>query len=246
MDLALTLEFNNPLNPECEMPVALQKRLMAPFGVLKRINSLGISGLHSKQLISDLRTAIATPDPTPEECLELATKLKDAGNAELDNRKPKEAIQYYIQAFHAIHVVNIGRYRSVWADAWFDRVLHGGRFHLQHGQYIRIILRVHLVAQVIGAFLSMEDYDEAYFWGNRTMNIIRQATSNENDVPMPTFPAARDLGRVLFGTGVAARALGKTAEALRLVTSAHGYLPRDEEIKKELVSMTTQLCTVEG
>jgi tetratricopeptide (TPR) repeat protein len=237
MDLALTLELKNPLNPSYELPVALQRRLFASFGLLKRISSLRIVGPHSLLLESELQKAIAAPVSTQEECLELAEKLKDAGNAELNNNRHADAIRYYIESFRAMHVVCVGRYRSVWADAWFDKVLQGGRFDRQSGQGVRIVLRVHLVAQVVRAFLELGEYEEAYFWGNRTLDIIRQATGSENDVPMLSFPAATDLGRVLFGTGVASKHLGGRERAKRLLESAYVYLPRDEAVQRELISV---------
>jgi hypothetical protein len=237
MDLALTLELKNPMNPACELPVALQRRLFASFGLLKRINSLQIIGPHSLYLESELQKAIAAPDLTQEQCLELAKQFKDAGNAELNNNRPADAIRNYIEAFRAMHVVCFGRYRSVWADAWFDKYLHGGPFHGEHGQRVRIMMRVHLVAQVVRALLELGEYDDAYFWGDRTLNTVRQATGNENDVPMLSFPAATDLGRVLFGTGVAAKNLGREEQAKRLLESAWGYLPHDPAVQRELIEL---------
>jgi tetratricopeptide (TPR) repeat protein len=238
MDLALTLELKNPLNPALELPFALQRRLFASFGLLKRINSLTIIGPHSLYLESELQKAIAAPDATQEECLELATKFKDAGNAELNNNNPTDALKYYIESFRAMHVVCFGRYRYVWADAWFDRVLEGGRYDRQHGQFVRIVMRVHLVSKVIRAFLELGDYEEAFFWGNRTLNTIRQATGNEEDLPMLSFPAASDLGMVLFRTGLACRHLGRTEQAKRLYFAARPYLPQDEDLKGELTAIT--------
>jgi hypothetical protein len=237
MDLALTLELKNPLNEGCELPIALQRRLFASFGLLKRISSLRIVGPHSLHLESELQKAIAAPISTQEECLELATKLAEAGNAELNNNRPADAIRYYIESFRAMHIVCVGRYRSVWADAWFDSFLQGGRFDRQHGQSVRIALRVHLVAQVVRAFLELREYELAYFWGERTLKIIRQATGSENDVPMLSFPAAADLGRVLFGTGVASKHRGWREQAKRLLELAYAYLPQDEAVQRELISV---------
>jgi hypothetical protein len=156
----------------------------------------------------------------------------------LNNNNPTEAIRFYIEAFRAIHVVCIGRYRAVWADTWFNKTLQGGPYDRQHGQFVRIDLRVRLVANIVKAYLDMEDYEEAYFWGDRTLETIRQVTGNEDDIPMLNFPAPAVVGKIYFRTGMACKYLDRTNEARKLFQAAHGYLPRDERVKKEMRSVS--------
>ena len=187
-----------------------------------------------------MRKEMKVPYDSPELCLEEATKLKDAGNAAM-RKDPARAIELYFESFEKIHIICTGRRRSIWGDAWFDRILDGGPFAGEHGQVVRLILRVRLVANIVKAYLDLEDYTMAAFWGMRTIKMMRDATGSEEDEPMLSFPAAVEMGKIFYRTAVAYKAQGDTSEARRLLRVAAGYLPRDEAIKRELASVALRL-----
>lgn len=179
------------------------------------------------------------PYDTPERCLEEATRLKDKGN-EVLKKSPQQAIELYIEAFKKIHIICKGRRRSIWGDGWFDIILRSGPFKDQHGQMVRMVLRVRLVANVVKAYLDLQDYVEAHFWGLRTINLMRQGMDDE-DVAMIGFPAAPAIGRIYYRTGFAAKKLGDESEARKLLKVAAAYLPRDPEVQRELASVQLKL-----
>jgi len=185
-------------------------------------------------LEDSLKAAMSIPETSQEKCLEESTRLKDIGNVALRNGDPLAALHYYIDSFKAMHIVCQGRYRAVWADAWFNKILVGGPFDGQHGQMIRIMLRIKLVANIVKAYLDLHDFEEAYFWGNRTLTIMRQAIGSEEIIPLHNFPSAPELGKICYRTGMACKAVGKTGEAKKLFEAAHIYLPRDELVTREL------------
>jgi tetratricopeptide (TPR) repeat protein len=239
--LRLALTLRNPHGGDSqEIPEALQAKLLMPFGMVKGLRDVQVQGGHSEQLEEKVREEMKVPYDSPEVCLEEATNLKDAGNVAMQ-KDPARAIQLYLQAFEKLHIVCTGRRRSIWGDAWFDRRLEGGRYDGEHGQVVRLILRVRLVANVVKAYLDLEDYDEALFWGKRTIQLMRNATGSDEDEPMLSFPAATELGKIFYRTGVATKALGDTSEARRLLRVALGYLPHDKAVMRALDSVALRL-----
>jgi tetratricopeptide (TPR) repeat protein len=186
-----------------------------------------------------MRETMAIPYDTPEFCLEEATKLKDAGNVALKT-SPRRAIELYVEAFKKLHIICIGRRRSIWGDAWFNTQISSGRFDGQHGQVVRMVLRVRLVANTVKAYLDLEEWDEAIFWGMRTINLMREAIGEE-DVAIMGFPAADEIGKIYYRTGFAYKKTGDDSEARRLLRVASEYLPNDQIIRKELASVALQI-----
>ena len=109
---------------------------------------------------------------------------------------------------------------------------------------MRIILRVRLVANIILAYLKLSKYDEAKFWGMRSINLFRGTTGeteeegDREDEAMLGFPAAREMGKIYYRTGVAVREVGEREKARRLFTTAVKYLPGDEIVKRDLDELT--------
>jgi hypothetical protein len=241
----LALHLQNPLavgteHPdELRIPNPVQHKLLLPFGAVRNLRKLEIIGDCNDTIVKEMKDKMEIPYDSPEKCLEEATKLKDAGNEAL-KRSPQEAIDLYIESFRKIHIVCVGRRRSIWGDAWFDIILRNGPFKDQHGQMVRMILRVRLVANIVKAYLDLEDYVEAHFWGLRTINLMRQGMDDE-DVTMIGFPAAPAIGRIYYRTGFAAKRLGDESEARKLLRVAAAYLPNDHGIQRELASVQLRL-----
>lgn len=80
--LRLKLTIQDPHVPDRKIPKALQTRLLMPFGMIKELDTFTV---HGSKLLPSVDEALqkerAIPDPTPEQCLEKAFCLKDAGKS---------------------------------------------------------------------------------------------------------------------------------------------------------------------
>ena len=246
-NLRLTLHLQDPYALDFEqkpIPKALQKKLLSPFGLVKDLHSVNVGGEHYESVVKSMKDAMAEPYESAEECLERATSLKDEGNEALRQMKYKEAIHLYERAFLAIHIVCQGRRRSIWADAFFQKEIRSGQFKDQHAQLTRIFLRVRLVANVIQAYLKLGDFKEAEFWGLRSIKLFRGTRDlgeGEEDDAVLAFPAATEMGKIYYRTGVAAKALGDKEQARSLMRVAVKYLPNDPIVQKDLASLAPRL-----
>jgi tetratricopeptide (TPR) repeat protein len=207
--------------------------------LVKNLRDVKVVGDHNETIEESMREKMAIPYETAESCLEAATKLKDAGNTALPTN-PKRAIELYVEAFKKIHIICIGRRRSIWGDSWFDTQLRGGTFDGQHGQVVRMVLRVRLVANTVKAYLDLEEYEEAIHWGMRTINLMREAIG-EDDVALVGFPAAKEVGKIYYRTGFAYKKLGDEGQARRLLRVAADYLPNDPNVRSALASVALKL-----
>jgi hypothetical protein len=235
--MTVTLKLNNPFGETSdeELPRAIQRQLMQPFGMVKRLGAVTVEGQHSEEIEKAMRAEMEEPEESPEKCLEDATKLEEAGKLALKKGNPKLAVDLFLQSFKAMHIVCIGHYRGIWGDAWFHKRLEGGPLNGQDGQLVRLVLRVKLVADTIQGFLDMENFAEAWFWGDRTIGIIDR--SNEDDHPIPYFPAPNVLGQIYYRTGVASKALDRLDDARSHFRVAYAYLPLDEDVRRALASV---------
>ena len=247
-NLRLKLTIQDPHVPDRKIPKTLQTRLLLPFGMIKDIDSFSV---HGSKLLPSVDEALhkerAIPDPTPEQCLEKGFALKDAGNALLKLGLHREALQKYIDSFDAIHIHVSGRVRTVHCDGFYIRDLVSGTYKGQRGDYARMILRVQLVANTVLAYLKLEDFVEAHFWGKRSILLFRlSVTGQESDEiggdgqdwliqTWPVrFPAHDAMGKIFYRTALASRALGEVVEMKTLIKAAAVYLPHDEIVQKEL------------
>lgn len=243
-DLRLTLVLKNLLpngTKQDPLPTSLQQKLLSPFGSIKNLAEVRIRGEYDGTIADAMRRDMAVPYTSPEDCIEETVRLKDLGNAALKDRKPEQALQLYLDAFEAMHIVCTGRRRSIWADRFFYKQLEGGIFSGQDGSLVRLILRVKLTANVMLAYLKMSAYEETCFWGLRSINLLRKAVGNESDEVVTGFPAPTEMGKIYYRTGVACKATGDDSLARRFFRTALAYLPYDEQIKKDLASVALRL-----
>lgn len=245
-NLTLTMHLQNPKSltshaEEEELPKAVQRRLLEPFGLVKGLDKVTVEGKHDTELEQMMRTAMAVPYDPPEYCLEQATKLKDMGNAELKAGNFSKAISLYEQSFAAMHITVSARVRNVWADQYFEKPLEKGIFRGQHGGNVRMVLRIRLVANTILAYLKLEKFADARFWGERSLNLMREALGDTADDPRPLFPAANEWGKVYYRTALACKALDDKDEARRLLRCAMAWLPHDELVRKEYEATALRL-----
>ena len=240
--LRLTLRIQDPYQLSFEqraIPKALQRRLFEPFGMLKGLFDLQIQGEHYQSIEKSLREQMAVPYPAVEKCLEDSTQLKNAGNEALKIREYREALKLYREAFRHLMIICDGRRRSIWGDAYFQVKCQGGAFDGQEAQVVRLVLRVRLVSNSVMAYLKLEDYEEARFWGMRSINMMRG--SLDGDEIMMGFEGAPEVGKIYYRTGIACREMGDKAEARDLLKIAVKYLPNDRIVQKDLAALSPRI-----
>lgn len=251
--LNLTLSLRDPYTPEWDekrIPRWLQRKLLLPFGVVKHLDALEVDGDPKpfSSIVSELREEQAKPHLSPEHCLRETTRLKGDGNTALGKGQYVEALQLYNQAWEAMHIVVAGRQRHIHADAWFGRELHEAPYAGKNGQAERLVLRVQLVANTCLVYLKLKDYDEAIFWGTRTINMIREAmgVDEHSDIPPQDeavlgFPAAEQMGKIYYRTAVAFKEKDDKETARKLLRVAKVYLPRDPVVSSELAACALRI-----
>ena len=246
--LRLKLTIQDPHVPDRKIPRSLQTRLLLPFGMIKNLHTFSV---HGSRLLPSVEEALQkerhVPDPSPEQCLEKGFALKEGGNKLLKDGLYREALDRYVESFAAIQITVSGRLRYIHADGYYIRELVSGPHKGMRADLVRMILRVQLVANVVLAYLKLEDWAEAYFWGKRSIVIFRQSVTGDEaedfgdedpqtwlgETWAARFPAHDAMGKIFYRTALASRKLGRTADVRILMRAAKIYLPRDEIVQKE-------------
>ncbi|KAK8108698.1 hypothetical protein PG984_014499 [Apiospora sp. TS-2023a] len=258
--LTLTLQLRDPhFAPElCDEPRAVpkwrQRQLLLPFGAVKGLRETVVTSdptTTAKPFFSvenELRAAQQIPHASPAACLAETTRLKNEGTKELSAGNYHAALALYTRAWEAMHVVVKGRQRHVHAEAFFAGELREEPYVGKNGQLERLVLRVQLVANTVLAYLKLEDWDEARFWGMRTITTMRSSIGAHDrhdlapeDEAVMGFPAAAPLGRIYYRTALAYKELGQKAEARRLLRVAAVYMPTDKSVQKEIAACALRL-----
>jgi tetratricopeptide (TPR) repeat protein len=240
--LRLTLTIQDPYQLEFEqrtVPKALQRKLFEPFGMLKSLYDVRIQGEHYDSIEKSLRDEMAVPYPTVEKCLDESTRLKNEGNEALQKQQYHEALRLYREAFLPLCIVCDGRRRSIWGDAYFQTECHGGAFDGQDAQTVRFVLRVRLVSNTIMAYLKLKDYEEARFWGMRSIDLLPSGMDEAGW--MTGFAGATEVGKIYYRTGVACRELGERGKARDLIALAAKYLPNDKTVQRDLAALSPRI-----
>ncbi|RYP40890.1 hypothetical protein DL767_001371 [Monosporascus sp. MG133] len=181
--LNLRLHLRDPYAPsqeETHVPQALQQRLLLPFGEVKNLRGLLVTGDPAplSSVEAELRAQQAIAPPGPERCLDEAARLKGEGNARLQAGDYAGALESYGRAWEAMHIVVRGRRRHIHGEAFFARQLSGdgsGAWRGRNGAMERLVLRVQLVANTCLAYLRLGRWDDVCFWGMRSIAMLRQA-----------------------------------------------------------------------
>ncbi|KJY02573.1 hypothetical protein TI39_contig41g00007 [Zymoseptoria brevis] len=251
--LRLNLTLRDPYTPAWEegrIPKSLQRRLLLPFGEVRNLKDTVICGELKpyRAIVQELRDHQAEPHVSPESCLRESTSLKLAGNEALRAENYQSALKLYNESWLAMHIVIKGRQRHIHADAYFEKILTEEPFVQKNGQQQRLILRVQLVANTCLVYLKLKEYENCVFWGMRTINVVREAVGvDERTMISPEeeavrgFPAADQMGKIYYRVALALKELGDVSEARRLLKVARIYLPRDENVMREVAATALKL-----
>lgn len=220
-------------DPERELSKAIQARLFRPWGQVRRLNSLIVEGPHDNEIVEELRQAMTRPYRSPTECLINCDTAKTNGNAAFKAGQYPDALEFYRKGFEAIHILVDGKRRTIWAEGYFDAMITEGKFAGQRGSHVYWVMRMQLIANTIMVYLKMEEYEMAFFWGNRSITLMRHHLGEAADEPQPTFPARSEWGKIYYRTAMAAKALGDMANARELIQIAARWLPNDAFVLKE-------------
>lgn len=211
--LRLKLTIQDPHVPDRKIPKALQSRLLLPFGRIKDLHTFSV---HGPKLLESVQDALSKerdiPDPSPEECLEKGNTLKDVGNQLLKAGSYSAALEKYVESFAAVHIAVSGRIRTVHAEGYYLRELTSGPHKGMRGDYVRMILRVQLIANIVLAYSKLENWAEAHFWGKRSIILFRQSVTGDeseeigsedpqrwlNQTWAARFPAHDAMGRIFY------------------------------------------------
>lgn len=185
-------------------PPHLQRRLLLPFGNIKGMSSMHTTGYLSA-ITTELEARMKTPLPTLSQTLETATHHLETGDQHLAANNPTDALSSYTAAFHAIHILihAPSRTRRILADAFFHAVIPSGRYAGQTGMTVRIVLRLKLMARYVHAHLCLGRYDDAAFWGMRSIRILRDALDTQFEAFLTDVVGAPDVGFIHLRTAVA-------------------------------------------
>lgn len=181
--LRLKLTVQDPHVTDRKIPKALQYQLLLPFGLVKELHTFSVNGPKLLDSVQDaMNKERNTPDPAPEECIEKGFALKDLGNQLLKAGSYRDALIKYTDAFKAIHITVSGRMRIIHAEGYYIRELTSGPHKGMRGDYVRMVLRVQLVANFVLVYLKLEQWEEAYYWGKRSIMLFKQGvTGDESD-----------------------------------------------------------------
>jgi hypothetical protein len=216
-------------DPERGLSKATQHRLLHPWGEVRNLHSLTVEGPHDDDVVEELRKAMAEPYPTPVECLERCEVFKNAGNAAFKASKWDVALDQYVKAFEAIHIIVDGRRRHIWGEGWFYGQLPSGKWRGQHGGNVYMDFRIKLLANIMAVYLKMEAYGMVHYWGMRSIDMFRQG--RPDDEPHPAFPI--EMGKVYWRTALAAKGLHDMPLAREMIKIAARWLPDHPQVQKD-------------
>jgi hypothetical protein len=242
--LSLGLELQDPLSNAVmyeggaveKMRKSLQERLLFPFGRIKNLMKVEVSGTPSpdQDVVEEMKRVMAIPLGTPTERLIAAAAHKDAGNAALMANQPLEALEHYRKAWEAMFIIVKGKHRKLHGEGYFDTTLTEAPFEGQYGGMVRTVLRVRLVANSLLAHIHLKDWDTVVHIGMRTINIMRggQEGLEPEQEASNGWIAGSEMGKIYYRTALAFKEMDDKYEARRLLKVAVLYLPNDGRVRE--------------
>ncbi len=187
---------------------------------------------YASSVRDELERLMAVPVPTLQQCCEEATDLMRQGEVALASDNAAEALDLFRRAFQAIHILIHGRTRRVLADVFFHEGIEHGMYAGQTGMTVRVILRLKLVSRFIAAYLKLGQWNEAAFWGMRSIRIMREAMDTEFEDFLSEFLSGADVGFIYIRTAIAFMKMeqNKGKWAHELIEYAHETFAHSEDL----------------
>ncbi|KAI4835261.1 hypothetical protein E4T44_08687 [Aureobasidium sp. EXF-8845] len=219
--LSLGLKLQDPLSNAVvydggavdKMRKSLQQRLLFPFGRIKDLMKVEVSGspFPDDQVLAEMKRLMAIPLGSPTERLIAAAAHKDAGNAALMADQPVEALEHYRKAWEAMFIIVKGKHRKLHGEGYFDTTLTEPPFEGQYG-----------------------DWDTVVHIGMRTINIMRggQDSLEPEQEASNGWIAGSEMGKIYYRTALAFKEMDDKYEARRLLKVAVLYLPNDGRVRE--------------
>ncbi|KAG9750510.1 hypothetical protein KCU73_g6552, partial [Aureobasidium melanogenum] len=243
--LTLKLELRDPLSStpldsstpaENKVLKALQERLLYPFGRIKNLLQVDVTGVPKPDdaVVAEFKRLMAIPLGSPLERLILATEHKDAGNAALMANQPLEALEHYRKAWEALFIVVNGKSREIHGERYFETFLTGPPFDGQHGSMVSVVLRVRLVANTLLAYLKLQDWETVVHIGMRTINIMRGGREGlePDEEAANGWVAGPEMGKIYYRTALAFKNMDDKYEARHLLKVAVLFLPNEQKVRE--------------
>ncbi|KAE8840803.1 hypothetical protein PTNB85_04202 [Pyrenophora teres f. teres] len=190
------------------VPLSIQRRLLYPFEHVKGLHGTEFQN-YDPTIQAELSRLQAKPIPTLQEALESATDYMEAGDVALTapntdtETSALQALDLYRKAFHAIHILIHNRTRRVMADMFFHDSVAKGRYAGQTGITIRVILRLKLVSRTVAAYNKLGRWDDAAFWGMRSIRILRETSNPDFEAFLTEVLGGMDIALLYVRTGIA-------------------------------------------
>ena len=214
--LNLNIVLKNPWASGQELSRELQERLLLPFGIVRELKGFVLQGDINPSVKDRVARLQAVAEPTLEQCIEDGFKLEDEGNDLVTTGRLKEGLEKYRQSFAAILITVDGRQREVHSDRFFRRTIRHGQWQGRSGTCVRILLRCRLVANIVLTYLKMGDFQEAHFWGKRTILLFRQmvvSMQEDGEVAPPEPYWTDEMNDVHVLTGTSTRPTSSSSTA---------------------------------
>ncbi|KAI0606798.1 hypothetical protein TUN205_08956 [Pyrenophora tritici-repentis] len=190
------------------VPLSIQRRLLYPFEHVKGLHGTEFQN-YDPSVQAELSRLQAKPIPTLQEALESATDYMEAGDVALTapntdtETSALQALDLYRKALHAIHILIHNRTRRVMADMFFHDSVTKGRYAGQTGITIRVMLRLKLVSRTVAAYNKLGRWDDAAFWGMRSIRILRETSNPDFEAFLTEVLGGMDIALLYVRTGIA-------------------------------------------
>lgn len=243
--LHITIVLQNPHFPDRNYPLpkSLQEQILMPFGILKGLNGLTVTGAKSELVGADLKAAMADPAPTATCFLKEASALKDAGDAACNAGDHHQAIRKYHEAFEAMHISVGDNSIDVHLHQYYGNAkLERNVFASQRGDLVRHQLGSRLSWNLTQAYMKLGSWRKAHLWANRAVLEIECHSVQQRLVHgPPDLITQAERAKVFYQMAVVCKHLGNEEGQMDNLIKAYTRAPNDALICQEVAELRKRL-----
>lgn len=104
-----------------------------------------------------------------------------------------------------------------------------------------MILRIQLVGGVVRAYSALSEWEEARFWGMRTINIVREQVGDQDSHADFPEPGQSALAWIFARTGIANIKLGDFSQTKQLFRAARAWDTAHDPVLGAVLTRMEQL-----